>query len=394
MCICGPQRTIFPPLILVLALVASSGCTSGFYGYRPDQIQVTLKGDSYEEYVRVREYAIKMTEAYDSRAGANRGAIYAGSTTLLGLTAASSGLGAFGAAATGAGLVLPVVSTFVNGLFSVFDSRHLANIYTTAANKLRKIVADSDAAFLAEPVDRQKWIKITDLQKSVLEVISEVEEGRNAATPDPSKAIKKAMAAKNEAEEALGIKPTITALIPSVLPLSDGLVRVKGSGFDASAEVLLDGSAQSIQFISETELLLSVPAPTNKSLTVVERSIVIRNKYGREAGSPTTLVQADLAVLRCTPGKRTAASNEPAVLFVEGTGFQPDGSVAVTAGATVIGSTWRSHTQWELQIDNGSPSQKVNVTKVTVTNPLGATKSLDMKPADLATCSVSAVAQK
>jgi hypothetical protein len=241
--------------------------------------------------MKVREFAIQMTEAYDSRAGFNRGAIYAGSTTLLGLTGASSGLAAFGAAASAAGKSLPVVSTFVNGLFSVFDSRQLAQAYTGGANKLRRAVADSDAAFLQEPTMGGKVRKVADLQARVLDIVNEVEEARNSALPDPSKVVERALKAKEEIEEALSIKPKITSVTPRVASQKAGTtVRILGSGFDSKTTVVvsgiqLDPKGQEL-FLSEKEISFK----TKQVQVVSEQSIVVKNRFDREAAALAAFV--------------------------------------------------------------------------------------------------------
>lgn len=365
------RSSVSSAMTLTGVLIILTGCAPGLYGWRPDQAQVDPTGDPYKEYVKVRQFAIELTEAYDSRSSFNRGTIYAGSTTLLGLTAASSGLAAFGAAATGAGKSLPVVSTFINGLTSIFDSRQLAHSYTTGANKLRRTVSESDGAFLQEPTIRGKWRKITTLQEKALDIMSEVEEARNNALPDPRKVVERAIKAKDEIEESLSIKPKITNLIPQVVSLKGfSGVRVVGSGFDSSTTITLNGSPVPPRFVSEGEMQFIATQVTEAR----DYIIVVRNRFNREAGSPVTFVQADLAIRNCKVVERAKDPKKPVVALIEGAGFQEDGSIDVeaksdTAIAVVRARTWRAHTQWEIQLDNSAPDKPITISKVAVSNP-------------------------
>jgi hypothetical protein len=368
---CVLQRSWIISVAMVTGvLVILTGCAPGLYGWRPDQAQVDPTGDPYKEYVKVRQFAIELTEAYDSRSSFNRGTIYAGTTTLLGLTAASSGLAAFGAAATGAGKSLPVVGTFINGLTSIFDSRQLAQLYTTGANKLRRTVSDSDGAFLQEPTIGGKWRNITTLQEKALDIMSEVEEARNSVLPDPRKVVERAVKAKDEVEEALSIKPKITNVTPRVVSLNGFPgVRILGSGFDSSTTLTLNGFPVQPRFVSEGEIQFNVTQVTEAK----DYIIVVRNRFNREAGSPVTFVQANVAVRNCKLVERTKDVMKHVVILIEGTGFQEDGSIDVEAKAdsAIVGvkaRTWRAHTQWEIQLDNSTPDKSIAISKVAVTN--------------------------
>ncbi len=355
-------------------------CSSGFYGWRPDQVRVDLpkaQGDPYFEYVRVREFAIQMTESYDSRAGFNRGSIYAGSAAVLGLTMASSGLAAFGAAASAAGKSLPLASTFLNGLFSIFDSHQLAQTYTTEANKLRRVVSESDTAFLQAPTMSEKASKVTELQERVLDIVSEVEEARNNALPDTKKAVERAVRARDEVEEALSIKPKIESITPRVATQKEGTqVTILGTGFDSRTTILLSGTQ--VGLIFETEKRISFK--TAKVDKVTAHSIVVRNRFDKEAGSPISFVQADLNVERCEKRVRSNDPTKPVVVLVQGQGFQgsqEDGTIVFEANVKVVATTWQAHSQWEVQLDNSDPSTAITVTKVEVKNPRdGTTKAI------------------
>src|SRR3990167_6370934 len=93
---CLSIRRLMTLVVVLLGVITNlAGCSRGFYGWRPDQVQVNVSSlqagkDVYEEYVNVRQFAIDMTDAYDTRAGFNRSAIYAGNTGILGLSTAST----------------------------------------------------------------------------------------------------------------------------------------------------------------------------------------------------------------------------------------------------------------------------------------------------------------
>lgn len=63
---------------MIVILTTLEGCA--LYGVRPDIPPIEFQ-NPYDDYKKVRQFAVEMAEAYDSRATFNRGAIYGGSTT-------------------------------------------------------------------------------------------------------------------------------------------------------------------------------------------------------------------------------------------------------------------------------------------------------------------------
>ena len=131
-------------LVLVASLLC--GCAGTIripqhLGIRPDE-PYPKKVDACAEYMEYIKYAQDLQEAYHSRASHNRGWIYVAGLLGLGVTAASGGLAAAGAAGVGTLALLSISGGVSAGAFATLNNSDLSDIYTISANRVDKALAE------------------------------------------------------------------------------------------------------------------------------------------------------------------------------------------------------------------------------------------------------------
>ena len=375
-------------VVSALLMMCASGCATTNYdctrarpcapasswGVRePLQPATTLEEfkdvDLFAEFLKQRRYAEELVAFLDSRTLLNRGAVYAGSVAMIGASSATAGLAAFGASASAAAKALPIGTAFLGALFGVFDSRHQAQIYTTAANELRALTASATAAFLGEADLQRKRGKTLEFQAAIADVISRLRLELNAALPTQTQVLEAARKTQDRIEEQAGIKPRIDAITPMVTSQgANQSVLISGSGFGPNTKVWLDATPVATVAAGTTRLqFTTVSTPTPRAY-----SVMVRNDYGRETVAANTFVQADFAVTQCRLSP--LSDNTNAVLLVEGQGFSSAGGIAIATTPLLapgsITTTWRAHTQWEIVVPRQTAA--VTVSTITVTNPAPA----------------------
>jgi hypothetical protein len=143
------QSRITTILVVLFFTVGSSGCVTTL-GYVPEQIKLRNMEDKNTftpTYPEVKEWAYDVLDGYDSRATANRYALYGGA--LLGAVAvgAVAGLTAFDSGSSvikGFAIGGPVLGS----IFAIYSSEEKARIYRLASSSIKELITLSDKRLL------------------------------------------------------------------------------------------------------------------------------------------------------------------------------------------------------------------------------------------------------
>lgn len=143
------QSRITTILVVLFFTVGSSGCVTTL-GYVPEQIKLRNMKDQKTftpEYSEVKTWAYDVLDGYDSRATANRYALYGGA--LLGAVAvgAVAGLTAFDSGSSvikGFAIGGPVLGS----IFAIYSSEEKARLYRLASSSIKELITLSDKRLL------------------------------------------------------------------------------------------------------------------------------------------------------------------------------------------------------------------------------------------------------
>ena len=143
------QSRITTILVVLFFTVGSSGCVTTL-GYVPEQIKLRNMKDQKTfrpEYSEVKTWAYDVLDGYDSRATANRYALYGGA--LLGAVAvgAVAGLTAFD---SGSSVVkgFAIGGPVLGSIFAIYSSEEKARIYRLASSSIKELITLSDKRLL------------------------------------------------------------------------------------------------------------------------------------------------------------------------------------------------------------------------------------------------------
>ena len=143
------QSRITTILVVLFFTVGSSGCVTTL-GYVPEQLKLRNMKDQKSftpEYSEVKTWAYDVVDGYDSRATANRYALYGGALLAAVAVGAVAGLTAFDASSSvvkGFAIGGPVLGS----IFAIYSSEEKARLYRLASSSIKELITLSDKRLL------------------------------------------------------------------------------------------------------------------------------------------------------------------------------------------------------------------------------------------------------
>lgn len=235
-------------LTLIVSLILG-GCSTHL-GYVPHDVyapsfwpdvNVADKSPSYQD---VKNWAFNVADGYDSRATANRQALYFGALTAAAGASALTGLAAF-APGSSAIIGIPIGTTFLSGAMAIYNNEQKAVIYGYASQTIRDLLIQSDCRILKKCGEDATAVC---LHAEVSEVMRRVDDHITLLDPKNVADRLKAVASSIEAKEALVAHrkeraATAAAALKKALgagsPTVDELQKEKDAA-DAALEKALD----------------------------------------------------------------------------------------------------------------------------------------------------------
>jgi hypothetical protein len=197
--------------ILVLILSIHLGGCSTHLGYVPHDVyapslwpfeSAATQSQWIPTYQEVKNWGFNVADGYDSRATANRQAIYFGALTAVAGASALVGLAAF---APGSPVIigLPIGTTFLSGAMTIYNNEQKAVIYGSASQTIRDLLIRSDYRYVNRKRDEDVSAEAVCLHSEVSAVMRKVNNHITLLDPKNVADRLKAVAYSIEAKQAM-----------------------------------------------------------------------------------------------------------------------------------------------------------------------------------------------
>lgn len=285
----GPAQLTMLVLVAMLLSACAGTPYRRYLGIRPDAPDVVTPDALIEEcrrlhpnalaeqaaceqYLKYKQWAQELAEAYRSRASLNEWSIYVAGTIALAGLSVVSGLGLAAAASPETIGLIGVSTGFTSGFFGFINNSARAGYYMVAANTISGTLAEANKKVRTTPTSATYGEATQFLADEVSKTANTLETKRYETAA--------AAAASQQLQEAERKLQEITATMETALlirldkegvpvTINDPVVAVT-SGIDLTKykdriRVLVDGQPAGGEFKSQTEITFRVPGPVPPS---------------------------------------------------------------------------------------------------------------------------------
>ena len=201
---------------MLIASLILGGCSTHL-GYVPHDVyapsfwpfqsttgQTPKNTSPVPSYQDVKNWGFNVADGYDSRATANRQAVYFGALTAAAGVGALAGLAAF---APGSPVIvgLPIGTTFLSGAMAIYNNEQKAVIYGAASQTIRDVLIQSDCRMVKNGCTAEQscaWEEAVALHSEVSEVMEKVNDHITLLDPQNVADRLKGVASSIEAKQA------------------------------------------------------------------------------------------------------------------------------------------------------------------------------------------------